>query len=283
MNMMIAVLMIAGLLFGGGATVNAARDDLPNEPLYAVKLWSEELSLQIQNDPDRKIDRLMDLAEIRIQEMTRLTDAGIAVPDQERQRLEQHIHQALQLCSTMDDAALDKTLLQIRDRLQQHDRAMDQLQLHAAEDSQLILAQTRSMLRQQLRLVEEGLLDHEMFRNAVHNGFRYGQEEDVIPPGQNRNGERNGQPSPVPTEPNTAPGGPNPTAEPGGPNTDPGGTGTGPDRAGTGSGGPNTSNGGGNTDPGGPNGDPGGPHPDSGSDGTGGNSQGGNGPGGNAP
>ena len=72
MNMIVSFLVIAGLLFGGGATVNAAQNDLPNEPLYGLKLWSEDISLQVQDNPEQKVERLMDLTQARIQEMTRL-------------------------------------------------------------------------------------------------------------------------------------------------------------------------------------------------------------------
>ena len=54
MNMIVSILVIAGLLFGGGATVNAAQNDLPNGPLYGLKLWSEDLGLQFQNNPEKK-------------------------------------------------------------------------------------------------------------------------------------------------------------------------------------------------------------------------------------
>ena len=244
MNVMISILVIAGLLFGGGATVNAAQDDLPNEPLYSLKMWTEDLSLQARSDPEQKVDRLMELAQVRIHEMARLADAGQTVPDQTRLRLEQHIHQALQLCSTLDDNALDQALLQIRDRLQQQDRDMEQLQLHAPQDVQPVLAQTRTMLQQRLRLVDEGLVDHEMFRIAARTGFRYGQEEDVTPPVQNGNGGQNGQPTSIPAGPNPDPGGA--SSGPGGPNVDPNGpnhtatpsaTGGGSGPAGSGSGG----------------------------------------------
>jgi hypothetical protein len=261
--------VIAGLLFGGGATVNAAKDDLPDEPLYTVKMWSEDVSLQLQNKPEAKVDRLMELAQTRIQEMTQLVDAGKDVPDQARQRLEQHIQQALQLCSSMDDATLDRTLLQVRDRLQQQDRDMDRLQLHTqSQDSLQLLTQTRTMLRERLQLVNDGLLDHEMFRYTVRNGLRYGQEDDVTPPAQNGNGQQKGQPTSVPGGPNTPPGGPN--TNPGGPNLTPSG--------------PNTDPGGTNANPGGPNPDSGGNNNDSGN-GSGGNDNGtgGSGSGGNRP
>ena len=275
MNMLISVLMIAGLLFGGGATVNAAQDDMPNEPLYALKMWSEDVSLQLQKDPEAKVDRLMDLVQIRTQDMTRLIDAGEPVPDQVRLRLEQHIQDALQTCLTLDEPALDRTLLQIRDRLQDRDRDMDRLLLHTQDQLQLqtqdqlriqlqdqlqLLTQTRTMLRERLHVVEDGLVNHEMFRERVQNGFHYGQDDDVTPPVQNGNGQQqqNGQPTFAPGGPNTDPNGPNTT--PGGPNTDPNGPNTTPGGPNTDPGGPNTTPGGPNTTPGGTNTDPGGPN-----------------------
>lgn len=228
MNMIVSILVIAGLLFGGGATVNAAQNDLPNEPLYGLKLWSEDLGVQFQNDPEQKVGRLMDLAQIRIQEMTRLTDSNQTIPDQVRQRLQVHIQQALQTCETLDDPTMDRTLLQVRDRLQQQDRDMEQLQIHAAQNEQTTLLQTRTMLQQRLQLVDEGLLNHGMFRNTVRSGFRFGQELIATPPVQKGNGLQNGQPTLVPAGPNTNPGGLNiaPTGSnygPGEPNTNPGG------------------------------------------------------------
>jgi uncharacterized membrane protein YgcG len=273
MNVLLSILVIAGLLFGGGATVQAAQDDLPNEPLYAVKTWTEDLSLQFQNDQEAKVNLLMELAQVRIQEMTQLAEAGEPIPDQVRLRLEQHIQQALQLCKNMDDPTLERTLLQIRDRLRDQDRDMDQLQLHTQDQLQLqtqdqlrlqtqdqlqLLTQTRTMLRERLRLVDDGLLNHEMFRYRVQNGFRFGQDDELTPPAQNGNGQQNGQPSLEPGGPNTDPGGPN--LDPGGPNTDPGG--------------PNLTPGEPNTDPGGTNTDPGGNSNDSGN-GTGGTDSGG--------
>ncbi len=259
MNMIVSILVIAGLLFGGGATVNAAQNDLPNEPLYGLKLWSEDLGLQFQNDPEQKVERLMDLTQARIQEMTRLTGNNQEVPDQLRQRLQDHIQQALQICATLNDPVMDRTLLQIRDRLHQQDRDLEQLQLHAAQNEQPILLQTRTMLRQRLQLVDEGLLNHEMFRNTVRNGFRFGQDVTATPPAQSGNGVQNGQPTLVPVGPNTNPGGPNP---------DPTGTGYG-------SGEPNT-------DPGGPNPDAGGPNMNATPSSSGGSGQGGSGAGGNS-
>jgi hypothetical protein len=222
MNALLTILVIAGLLFGGGATVNAAQDDLPNEPLYAVKTWTEDLSLQFMNNGENKVNRLMELAQIRIQEMDQLVKDGEPIPDQLRLRLEDHIRQALQICVNLDDPTLERALLQIRDRLQQQDREMAQQQLHTQEQLQLQTqeqlqlqtqeqlqqqTQTRTMLHERLQMVEEGLQNRELFREQVQNNFQYGQNDEVTPPVQNQNQEQNGEPNNDPGGPNTDPGG----------------------------------------------------------------------------
>jgi len=217
MNVLLSILVVAGLVFGGGATVSAAQDDLPNEPLYAVKTWTEDISLQFYNNSEDKVNRLMELSQIRIQEMIALAETGELIPNQTRLRLEQHIQQALQITTTMDDATLERTLLQIREKIKQQDRDMEQLQLHTQEHTQL-LTQIRTMLQQRLQLVDEGLQNYEMFRYQVQNGFQYGQGDGLTPPVQDGNGEQNGQPEITPNGPNTNPGGPN--TEPNSPNLD---------------------------------------------------------------
>ncbi len=271
MNMMISVVVLAGLLFGGGATaVGAAQNDLPGEPLYGVKTLSEDIGLQFQRDPEEKVHRLLELMQLRVQEMTQLTESGQTPPDSVRLRLEQHLQQTLQICDAMDDATLDRTLLQIRDQLREQDRELQRLQIHATQDAGPILERTHTLLQQRLHLVEDGLANHEAFRNAVRNGFRYGQEQEPTPPAQNGNG--GGEPTPQP--------GGNGNGVGPGPNTDPGSshpnvTHT-PAANGNGDGsnsGSNNGNGSGNND--------GGNNSSSGNQNSGGNGSGGNGSGGN--
>lgn len=278
MKMLISIFVITSLLFGGAATVKAAQNDLPDEPLYNLKLWSEDLSLEFRHNSEERVERLMELAQVRVQEMAQINDAGKAVPDQVRLRLEQHIQQALQTCSVMDDAAMDRTLLRVRDQLREQDRDMQRLQLRIHQDSQPALERTREMLQLRLQLVNDGLLDHEMFRNAARNGFRHGQNEQCglgqcTTPVPTATIQQPAQPTMTPNGPNTEPGGPN--NDPGGPTPGSGGANATPV-------GPNMSPGGPNTSPGGNNPDGGGNMDGSGSgsgndsDGSGGNGHGGN-------
>lgn len=200
MNILVSIVVIAGLLAGGGITVKASQNDLPGEPLYAVKTFSENVSLGFQNSPEAKVERLLELAQTRVQEMSLIVEKGQTPPDQLRERLELHLQQALQVCSSMDDAALDRTLKQVRDQLQQQERDMERLQTHAGQAAQPILEQTRTMLQERLQLANDGMQNHEMFRNAVRSGFRYGQTQ--TPPTSAPstpvapNGQQNGQSTP---------------------------------------------------------------------------------------
>lgn len=228
MNILISVLVIAGLVVGGGTTVKAAQNDLPGEPLYAVKTFSENVSVQFQNDPSEKVDHLLELAQTRVEEMKRMVESGQNPPEQVRSRLEQHLQQALQLCSNMDDATLDQKLAQIHDQLQRQERDMQRLQDQAPQSAQPILEQTRTMLQIHLQLTDEGLLNHEAFRNTVRNGFRNGQT--ATPPAtapvttstpqqeQNHNREQNRQNTPQPGGQGNGEG-PGPNADPGGLNS----------------------------------------------------------------
>jgi hypothetical protein len=177
MNMIVALAVIVGLFVGGGTTVRAAQDDLPNEPLYGIKTLSEDISLQFQRDPEAKVERLMELSQTRVQEMTQLVESGQTPPEQVLLRLEQHMQEALQICSDMDDATLDRALSQVRDRLQKQEQDMQRLQSRAAQSAHPILEHTRSMLQTQLHVVNDGLVDHQAFRDTVHDGLQVEQTE----------------------------------------------------------------------------------------------------------
>lgn len=221
MNMAVALAVVVGLLVGGGTTVKAAQDDLPGEPLYAVKTFSEDVNLQFQTDPEAKVDLLMQFAQTRVGEMTQLIESGRTPPESVNARLEQHVQQALTLCSNLDDAALNDKLPQVRDELQQQERELQNLQAHAGQGAQSMLEQTRAMLQVQLNVVDNGLVDPAAFRNNVHNGIKPEQLQtpsaaEPVVISTPRNNEQNGQAT-------TPPGGPEngngvgPTMNPGEP------------------------------------------------------------------
>ena len=254
MNVLVSFILALSLFLGGGATVAAAQDDLPNQPLYQLKLWTENAKLAMTGEPQEQATLLMDMAQTRVQEMAALVEEGLTPPDQIRDRLETHLHQLLNLAANMDDATREQTLLQLHDRLQTQDRLMEQLQLHVDAETEPLLTQTRQMLQTQLRLCDEGLADPQGFKYMMNNQKQYGQDEEIVPepnqqgePGFQQN-EESGKPAETPGngEGNPSPGGPNPdkpqngtgsgNEAPGGPNPEAPQSGQG-DSGGSGSGG----------------------------------------------
>lgn len=208
MNAVLSVIVALALLFGGSATVYAAQDDLPTEPLYGIKLATEDARLWLNTDPQQEVALLMAMVQTRAQEMNMLAAQGIEPPAKLRERMEQHIHLALQIAAGMDDPAMNATLAQIHTTLHAQLQIMQQTQDQTGADEPVLL-QTRSMIEQRLRLIEDSLNDPQGFRNTVQSEEedRYGQEDDQSPvPGEGQGAGEPGGPQDTPG-PDQEPGG----------------------------------------------------------------------------
>lgn len=172
MNIIMSSLVVLGLLFGGSATVSAAQDDLPTQPLYQIKLVSEDAKVWFESDPTLKIEMLMEQAQTRTEEMAALTLAGVTPPADLAIRAQDRIQQALQLTATLDDATMLATLERIRTHLQTQDQLMLQLQDGTCTECEPILQRTRDMLHTQLGQVEDSLANPNQFRNQNQNQVR---------------------------------------------------------------------------------------------------------------
>lgn len=169
MNMIMSALVVLGLLFGGSATVSAAQDDLPNQPLYQLKLMSEDAKVWLASDPGLKIEMLMEQVQTRTEEMAALTLAGITPPAELTIRTQERIQQALHIASSLDDASMVVAMEQIRAHLQTQEQLMIRLQDGSCTECEPILQQTREMLHNQLGQIESDLIDPEAFRNQNQN------------------------------------------------------------------------------------------------------------------
>jgi len=188
--------------------VAAAQDDLPNQSLYQLKLWTENAKMAMTGEPRDQATLLMNMAQTRLQEMVTLAEQGVTPPDQVRDRLEEHLNQALQLAANMDETTREQTLLQLQDQLQTQEAILEQLQLHVNAEIEPLLTQTRQMLQIRLQLVDDGLADLQGFQYMMENQMQYGQDEEAIPepnqqgePGFHQNDD-SGQPAEAPGEPN---------------------------------------------------------------------------------
>jgi hypothetical protein len=114
MKLAISALVIVTLLFGGSATVAAAQDDLPYEPLYQLKLLREDINLWLTSDPGTQIEMLMHQAQTRIEEMATLTTKGITPPPNLAVQAQERIQR--ELTADLDVASQIATRQHIRER-----------------------------------------------------------------------------------------------------------------------------------------------------------------------
>jgi hypothetical protein len=208
MNIAFAVILALALVFGGGAaTVQASQDDLPDQALYPVKLAVEDIRLLFNTDPETEIDMLMEMVQTRIEEMNMLAAEGTPPTEPVLNRLQSQIHSALQVAAGMDAAQGQTVLLRIQTSLQTQQQAM----LQGEGESAQVMEQTRLMLQEQLKLVDQGLTDPQAFQEMFQNGEDAGQGGTDAGNGPNE--------EPGTGEPQDGPG------TPGGPATTPGGQG----------------------------------------------------------
>ncbi len=179
MNFLVSILLALAVLAGGGATVSAAQNDLPGEPLYQVKLFSEDVRLLLNADPQSDIEMLMQMSQERVREMAVLSKEGLTPPEQVALRLEGHMRQALQLTDTLDGNQFEHALQTIQTSLQMQEQLMAQAQTQSTGDAQKYLFQTQTILQNRLRLVDEGLADPQGFRYNTRNETQFGQDESV--------------------------------------------------------------------------------------------------------
>ena len=167
MNIIVSTLVVLGLLFGGSATVSAAQDDLPTQPLYQVKLASEDLKVWFASDPIIKIDLLMNQVQTRTEEMSALTQAGVTPPVELADRTQDEIHQALQLALSLNEPERLAMLEQIQTQLQAQQQLMTQLQNGTCSACEPILQQTHDMFQNQLGQIEGDIASHNQNQNQI--------------------------------------------------------------------------------------------------------------------
>ena len=225
--------LIVLILLASTTTVFAAQNDTPIEPLYGVKTLSEDVDLWLTANPDAKLERLMELAQVRVREMTALAEQGEVIPEKVSERLRLHIETALQLAAGQNDEDMQTSLLQIQSQLQTQEQVMTQLQARASDQEQPALEQARVMTQEQLQLASQGVEDPQTFRNRYQHRFQNVLVTDTPIPTVTDVPIETATPTPPsygsgPYAPGT-PGSGNPT--PGtygpGPNPTPGGNGTG--------------------------------------------------------
>lgn len=162
------VLAFAVALGGSGAVAVAAQDAMPNDPLYPVKLLTEDVRVNLAFDQETRANLLLDFANRRANELAVAGDST-AMAEQTMAREREQVQAALQIAAQLDEAGMLRVLTRSQAQLEQQTRTMEQVQFSMS-------SQVREMIRSQQALIQLGLQNRNEFRNRVFNA------QDKLPP-----------------------------------------------------------------------------------------------------
>jgi len=185
-NILVTLLVALGLVFGGGgAALAASQSAMPDEALYPVKTWSEQVQLQLAGDDEDKVQLMNAFTNRRMEEIRTMLQAGEQVPEPVMTRLEYQLQYMLQLAAGQPEGQSEQALLQLRNQLQIQNQLMQQLQLGEGNQAGVLTRERiRTMLELQLHQAEAGIVDPQMLQEQIRlqqqNGNMNPSGDDVI-------------------------------------------------------------------------------------------------------
>jgi hypothetical protein len=183
------MIAIGALLGGGGAVVAGAQEAMPEDTLYPVKIWSEDVCLWADGDPLSKMNLALEFADRRAEEIVHDADSNLPVADAILARLMEQDDLALTIAAQTGDAEAPAALEMVRTRLEEHLRVLDYLQAGAGPDESAQLLQTRQNIRQRLELLNGDLHDQQLRIRILEQVRDRENRPEVTPAGQtNQNG-----------------------------------------------------------------------------------------------
>jgi hypothetical protein len=248
------------LLVASTGTVFAARESLPGEALYPVKLFGEEIRLSWTTDPEQRVNLLLEYSAARVEEISSLAVAGRPIPQPVLDRLEGQFTEAASLAASLEDDQLVSLMARVELQLQNEEQALAQAQEQAGTGpGNQTITRVREQVQVQITLAQMGQQDPQRFRHTVRG---WQESPTAFPTATLTPGQPTVAPSATPTNPGFGPGGsgtpgPHGTQEPGNGDDNSNGNGNGNDN---GNGNGNDNGSGGSATPQGPGGG-GGPNP----------------------
>ncbi len=166
-NTLATILLITSLILGGGgATVAAAQTSQPDQPLYGVKLLSEDVRIGLAADPAKEAQLAMEFAGRRAAEIALMLQKGIAPSQAVQLRYQSQIELAVRSAARLSDEQAVKLLAQMRIRLQEQQQLLLQIQENGSP-AVAAVNQIRQMLQERLQWIETGLGDPAKLREEL--------------------------------------------------------------------------------------------------------------------
>ncbi len=117
------MLVTLALALGGtGITAYAAQDSLPNQALYGVKTFTEDMQLQLTTQAENQLTLALKFANRRVNELAAMAKQGESAPETVANRYGAEIDHALQLAAGLPENGLTSALEQVQTQLQQQEQ-----------------------------------------------------------------------------------------------------------------------------------------------------------------
>jgi hypothetical protein len=182
-TLLVIVVLVLG---GGGTTVAAAQSSQPDQPLYALKLWSEDLRLRYAADPQAELQLGLEFTARRAEEIRNMVQGGSVPPESVQVRYQNEVVQVVRIAVNFPDGQALQALEQVKSRLQTQQQALLQVQANGSPQAEASLLRTREMLRERLQWVEAGLKDPVQLRDQLRQQDQLREHDRLMtstPPG----------------------------------------------------------------------------------------------------
>jgi len=174
------VVLALALVFGGGATTAVlAQNAQPDDVLYGVKLWTEDVRLDLESTPAEELELALEFANRRAAEVHGALQAEAPVPEPLRARFENQLQQMLRLASDIPDGEIVPALERVRNQAREQEQTMLQLQL-SSEAAVQSRARVSTMLQAQAQTAQGGIDDPNWLRMQLRLGMPF-QDQPVTP------------------------------------------------------------------------------------------------------
>lgn len=177
------ILLILSLALGGsGATVAAAQNSLPDEPLYSLKVMSEDARLGLAAGSQSEYQLALEFANRRAEEICAMLQAGKVPPEAVQTRYQNLVEQAIRLAAGLSNSEVAPALEQVHTRLQAQQQTMLQIQPNGSQAVEAVIMRTQSMLQERLQWVDEGLSDPARLRMRLQEQQRKRDQQNLSTP-----------------------------------------------------------------------------------------------------
>lgn len=169
MNVALLVVMVLGLVFGGGGiTVSAAQSSMPDDALYAVKLASEQIRMQLAGDTEAEFQLALQFANRRMEEAGYMLRNGEMPDEALMNRIMEQNENCLKLAVGMPEEKAVPALIMVQEQFRNQLQKMEQLNMPDDTALEALRLRLQTMLQTQLQLAQLGEGDQLMLKEQLH-------------------------------------------------------------------------------------------------------------------